>query len=497
MFDSLHLRRGTPERRASRFVHRGGNRRDRRTSRLAIFALLATLACGSQEDPSVPSTADSPGRAAQPSLILIVIDTVRADRLGIYGYERNTSPELDRWASSGAVFERAFASSSWTLPSFASIYTGQHPGRHGAGESLEGGDLRISRSDATLPMLAEIFSEAGYATVAFANNPFLHEKFGVARGFDDYSFVPASNSNIRDVEKTTGLALDWIDRHREVPFFAMVHYFDPHMDYAPPQDLRGTFAADYDGQLGFPVSQGAKIRNRKIVLDAADKEYLSDTYDEELLGTDRGLGKLLAGLSERKIMHDALVILTSDHGEEIFDHGSFEHGHTAYQELLHVPLVIWGPGISGRRITQPVSHVDLFATALEAAGLQHSGPATAGVSLLAAASSGTKIEPRPILADRTLHGRRHRVLIEWPYKSIEVSGRSNAMLFDLSRDPGELDDLAEREPSRLRDMIARFEAISPSANRETEEQRAVVLDDALRARLEALGYAAPSEEGQP
>jgi arylsulfatase A-like enzyme len=490
MFDSKQSRKGAPRGPAVRIIPTCRANPGRRVHLLAF--LLLTIACDATQD----IRSEDEGKARPASVVLIVIDTLRADRLGLYGYARETSPSLDRFAQQAAVFERAIASSSWTLPSFASIYTGQHPQRHGAGESLEGEGLQISGIDAGLPTLAELFSNAGHATVAFANNPFLHEKFGVARGFDDYSFVPASNTNIRDAEKTTDLALAWIDRHRESPFFAMIHYFDPHMDYEPPDDLRGTFAGDYSGPLGFPVGDGAKIRNRKIVLDEADRVYVSDSYDEELLATDRALGRLLARLAEGERGEETFVILTSDHGEELFDHGSFEHGHAAYQELLHVPLVIWGPGIEGRRIAQPVSHVDLFATALDAAGIAIPGE-HAGVSLLPAATTGAEPDARPIVADRTLHGRRHRVLIEWPYKSIDIVGRGESMLFDLAKDPGERNDLAGDEPDRSNAMIERFATLSPDPDRVGEESRAVALDDALREHLEALGYATPIDDGEP
>jgi arylsulfatase A-like enzyme len=186
------------------------------------------------------------------------------------------------------------------------------------------------------------------------------------------------------------------------------------------------------------------------------------------------------------------VVLTADHGEEIFDHGSFEHGHTAYQELLHVPLMMWGAGIEPERIPTPVSHVDLFPTLLDAAGLALPGDRP-GISLLGLLEleEHAVSSVRPILADRTLHGRRHRVLIRWPWKAIDIEGRSAAMLFDLESDPLEEHDLSEAQPERLAAMLAEFETLSPTPDRDDHERRAVALDDALRAQLEALGYSSP------
>lgn len=462
---------------------------------LAIASLVMAPACSEPEAPAPPTT-KQPVRAsrAERSVILIVLDTVRADHLGSYGYERPTSPQLDRWAERGALFEHAIASSSWTLPSFASIYTGHHPAQHEAGEPLESEQLSISGIREDLPTLAEIFSEAGHATVAFANNPFLHDKFGVARGFADYSFVPASNRDIRSATKTVDLALDWIDRHRGAPFFAMIHLFDPHMDYEPPEPVRGTFTKGYRGKLSFPVGDGSKIRNGKLTLDAADREYVGGSYDEEILFTDGEVGRLLDALAERGILGEGVVVLTADHGEEIFDHGSFEHGHTAYQELLHVPLMMWGAGIEPGRIPTPVSHVDLFPTLLDAAGLAlpEGRPGISLLGLLKLEDDDVSSE-RPILADRTLHGRRHRVLIRWPWKAIGIEGRSAAMLFDLESDPLEQHDLSEARPEQLAAMLAEFEILSPTPDREDHERRAVALDDVIRARLEALGYSSPHE----
>ncbi len=453
---------------------------------MGALLLVALGGCSESDAPEANAVAQ------RRSVVLIVLDTVRADHLRSYGYERPTSPHLERWAQHGALFENAIASSSWTLPSFASIYTGHHPGRHGAGERFEHSELRISGIAEDLPTLAERFREAGYATIAFATNPFLHRKFGVDRGFDEYSFVPASNRDIRDAETTVDLALAWFDQQSDRPCFAMIHLFDPHMDYFPPEDIRGKFTEGYEGPLEFPVTGGARIRSGILRLDAADEQYVIGSYDEELVYLDRELGRLLDGLAERELLEEGVVILTSDHGEEFFEHGSFEHGHAAYQELLHVPLVIWGESVQPSRISQPVSHVDLFPTALDAAGLEIPDDLP-GVSLLPAARAGTPIEPRPLIADRTLHDRRHRVLIRWPWKAIDVEGRRDAMLFHLEDDPHERNDLSKREPDRLQAMLKEFEVISPTTTRSEDQQEAEALDDAIREQLEALGYAKPRE----
>ena len=455
---------------------------------------LGILACR-EETPDAPaSDAIAPASERQRrSIVLIVLDTVRADHLGSYGYERDTSPEFDQWAARGALFEQAIASSSWTLPSFASIYTGQHPGRHGAGEYLDREAFQIAPIESDLPTLAEVFQAAGHATIAYANNPFLHEKFGVARGFDEYSFVPASNQNIRSAAKTVDLALGWLDRGARRPFFMMMHFFDPHMDYQPDAAVQGTFTRGYAGALGYPVTGGSKIRRGLLELDDADRAYIAGSYDEEILATDRALGRFLDGIEARGLLEEAVVIVTSDHGEELFDHGSFEHGHSAYQELMRVPLLILGAGIEPARIPHPVSHVDLFPSALDAAGLDVPADLP-GLSLVDVLARDRTLLDRPILADRTLHGRRHRVLIRWPWKAIDVEGRTASMLFHLERDPLEQNDLASAEAARLEAMLKEFEAHSPTRDRSEREREAVALDDAILRQLEALGYAQPGAD---
>ncbi|MBW2274620.1 MAG: sulfatase [Deltaproteobacteria bacterium] len=450
----------------------------------AALLCLAVFGCAEQESPAPAS-----GRP----IVLIVVDTLRADHLGSYGYPRPTSPAFDRWARGGALFERALATSSWTLPSFASIYTGLYPRQHGAGDRLDQEEWGVTGLDPELPVLAEILSEAGYVTGALANNPFLHEKFGVARGFADYRWHLGTNEVIRRADKTVDLALEWVDARAGAPFFLLVHFFDPHMDYDPPVGHRGRFTGSYRGKLPFPVTDAAKIKLGWIPLDDADRAYVTGSYDEEVAFTDEQLGRLLQGLEERGLMGEALVILTSDHGEELFERGSFEHGHSKYQELLHVPLVIWGEDVKPGRIDTPVSIVDLFPSVLEAAGLPVPEGGV-GISLLPAATGRGRPPERPILADGTLHGRRKHALIRWPWKAVAVPAQEETLLFNLEEDPGEQRNLADRHPERLRAMLAEFEAISPPRSREGP---AAEIDAGVREQLEALGYATPPAADGP
>lgn len=306
---------------------------------LAALAALAAAGCGS----------GAPERETPPAVLLIVGDTVRADHVGCYGYERETTPALDALAGEGERFDRAFAQSSWTLPSIASILTGQPPHVHGAGRA-EGGVLPLRTEVATL---AERLQAAGFATAAWINVLWLAPQSGAQRGFDvyDYRKTDATNRTMRDAKATTDAALAWMRRQRDAPFFMTVHYFDPHLTYDPPAPYDEMFRPQEAPRLprGFgSADQVFEIRSGSRQLDTAEKEALVARYDGELRYMDDQIGRLLDGLRDLGRWDDALVIFVSDHGEEFWDHGGFEHGHTHYREMIRVPLIVKRPGGAGR-----------------------------------------------------------------------------------------------------------------------------------------------------
>ena len=298
-------------------------------SRLALMLAAFSVACSGELRPQ--------------SIVLVVVDTVRADHLGTYGYTRLTSPELDRWAEQSALFTQAHANSPWTLTSFGTLYTGRLPSQHSAGRRIQDGPHPAwGELEASLPTLAELLFERGFTTAAIVNNPFLERRFGVARGFEHYDEGPTSNLRSRRADEVVDLALEWLDRREEGPFLLVIHLFDPHAGYDAPEEVRGTFTTGYDGKLEFPVAADGRIRLGLDELDESDQRFVMAAYDEELLYVDRHLGRLFAGLESRDLFEQALVVLTSDHGEEFWDHQRFEHGHTVYEEQLHVPLLFWG-----------------------------------------------------------------------------------------------------------------------------------------------------------
>jgi arylsulfatase A-like enzyme len=443
-----------------------------------VGALLLVTACA--------RAPEGPGSA-----VLIVIDTVRADHLGSYGYARPTSPALDRWAERGAVFERALASSSWTLPSVGSMLTGQLPSRHEAGVVLAPGlgwkRDRFARLDDSVPTLAQRLDADGYATAAVVNNAALHADFGLARGFETWDYFPATDEHNRSAAATVDLALAWLDRSSDQPFFLLVHFFDPHLAYDPPEPARGRFSGDYTGALGYPVHNALGLRLAVDQLDADDRRFVADAYDEELLALDGELGRLLDGMAERGLLETTLVVLTSDHGEELFDHGGFEHGHSTFQELLHVPLMAWGPGVRAGRIEAPVSHVDLLPTLLDALGRPL--PADlAGVSLWPLLRGGSAPPERMLVAEGLLYGADQRAVVRWPWKLVLRADGGQTGLFDLSADPGERHDLSAERPEVLARLQTEPAARLPDGEQLRARTRAAELDEQTRGQLRSLGY---------
>jgi arylsulfatase A-like enzyme len=278
--------------------------------------------------------------------------------------------------------------------------------------------------------------------------------------------------------------LRWLDeRDPSRRFLLVLHFFDPHLTYDPHRSVRGTFTSGYRGSLELPVGGLGEANATWEPIDPEDRRFVSGAYDEEVLFVDRQLERFFAGLEQRGLADETLVVLTADHGEELFDHGGFEHGHSLYQELLHVPLAFWGPGVEPGRIDAPVSLVDVLPTLLEGLGLPPL-PGLDGVSLWPLIARREALVERPIVAEGTLHGPERRALVRWPWKLVEVEGGAPG-LFDLERDPREKEDLAASQPERLRALgeeLARLRArTGPSAP--TPQ-----LDERMRSQLGELGY---------
>lgn len=308
-------------------------------------------------DPVLYSAQATPADTRKPNIIAISIDTLRADHLGAYGYERDTSPNLDRIFKEGFLFEHCMSASSWTTPSHATFFTGLHPVDHRAGTHL---GLRL-RSEFTT--LADLAHDAGYLTAAYTEGVAVGGSLGFYQGFDRYSDGPAKRPTLpKTAEATFGRAKRWLDRYGDLPFFMFVHTYEVHAPYAPPDDYLKKFS---DGSVASVTPSFGPPK------DDRERALWMNLYDGGIAYTDSVIGDFFAFLRAKGLLNNTIVILFSDHGEEFGDHGGSLHGLSLYNEQLHVPFFIRLPGASpaAGRIGEEISLADGFASVVELLGL--------------------------------------------------------------------------------------------------------------------------------
>jgi arylsulfatase A-like enzyme len=399
------------------------------------------------------------------------------------------SPRIDEFARSGVRFERAYAHAPWTLPAVASILTSLYPPQHGAGGYLP----RFRRLPDAARTLAEHFRDAGYATAEVINVDFLSETFGMTQGFEQVYFQTyASNIHVPTATETTNAALAWLSSRPAKPFFLLVHYFDPHLVYAPPSPFRERFAEPVDrldSSWVFGTRRDIVAFRRGVrQFDDATIRRAERLYDGEIAYTDSEVGRLLDGLETLDLDDDTVVALSSDHGEEFLDHGSFEHGHSLFDELVRVPLIIRArTDDSARIVTATVGHVDLAPTLCELAGIEPDS-AFVGQSLVAL-MNGNDGEGRPALFQGNFWSHPLQGWFADGYKLILAEGRS-PLLFNLIDDPLELHDLAGSQPDlRIRMTEALERARDEMLLQGIPKDQPVQLSPETLQRLRSLGYA--------
>ncbi len=433
------------------------------------------------------------------NIVLVSIDTLRPDHLGCYGHHRNTSPAIDRLAREGARFETVASSTSWTLPAHASMLTSQPDILH-----------RVLWDDDKLDpnriSLAEILQDNGYRTGAVFTGPYLLPRFGLDQGFDDYMDATLYDKDIDNSEvlkasekgRTTPRAMDmmeeWLDRGPEKPFFFFLHLFDAHPDFVPPPPYDTMFDPGYNGDItGRNIFNNDKIHKN---MDKEDLEHLIALYDGEIRFVDEaGIKRLLQILSERDLLDNTLIIITSDHGEEFFEHGEMAHRNNLYDTTLLVPLIIWRPGlIKSADITgRQVRIVDIMPTVLDVLGMGPCPEAT-GLSLVPLIENPHGDHgPRPNLAELT-GGRLHmEALRQSSSKFIFDYKKRGPSYFDLDKDPAEKNPLALESNQKAQKAANKFHVIREKTLQardslkwgDTGPQK---MDPELRERLESLGY---------
>jgi arylsulfatase A-like enzyme len=396
---------------------------------------------------------------------MISLDTLRADHLVPYGYARQTSPALARFATQAVRFDQAHAHSTATLPSHLSLLTSLLPPQIGitrpGGPHTSQRSTRLRLSDRVVT-LAEVLRDHGYRTAAFSDGGFVIPYYGFDRGFDHFSATSAAEGAYRNgFRQGIRRLMGWLDEgpQGDTPFFVFLHTYDVHEPYSPPAPFDRAFTDQtYRGfaeARGFPA-RPAELSRRRDQLTEQDVERARGFYDNGVLATDRALGRLLAMLRERGLYEQSLVVVLSDHGEEFLDHGDFGHGPRVYQELARVPLLLRLPGAAhgGQVVAQPVGLVDVAPTLLDLLGIDapedFAGRSLRGV--IEGSDDGRWLAERAIYVDVPDVTKGVAALRRGAWKL--VRSRAGAELYDLERDPGETRDLARDEPDRTRALAA-------------------------------------------
>jgi arylsulfatase A-like enzyme len=431
-----------------------------------------------------------------PNVLILVIDALRPDHLGCYGYALDTSPAIDALARRGVLFADATSLSSYTRASVPSIFASIRPGAHGV---LSQGKKVEMLSD-EYKTLAETLKERGYVTAAFVPNPSLQRAFNFDQGFDlyddDFQIAVRGNQEYETARRINERTLRWLRANHGKPFFAYLHYRDVHAPYVPPPPYDRMF--DKPGE-GRPLTeaeyktQPPDVRQPRRFRDLGS--YI-EQYDGEIRYTDDHLARLLETLSQEGFLDNTVIFLTADHGESFLEHGSWTHGTGLYEELARVPLLLILPGEkhAGQRVEAPVQTTDLYPTVLDLLDAEIP-PELQGKSLFGAIEG--KADPdRPVFGE-ALVGRGHRPKNFGQFVAVRAGGwkliynrwSRSGELYHLSEDPAETRNLVDREPERARALLRLIAAHDrENAQRSHRVDGQEPLPEDVVEGLRSLGY---------
>jgi arylsulfatase A-like enzyme len=427
-----------------------------------------------------------PSRPAENTrpVIILDIDTLRADHLGCYGYHRDTSPNIDRMAAEAVRFDWTLSQAPNTPPSQTSILTSLYPSTHG----MFGKDDRVPDEVTTL---AESMSAAGYTTAAFVDGGWMSPHWNIDQGFELYDSGPS-----RGLAKIGPKAIRWVRRHADENFLLLIHTYDVHSGYEPPDEYRDLFL---DGlkkpTKGFePTSDKMKAIHRRArkgklnTLPKRDIEYAKALYDAEIRYVDDWIGKFMGVLDELGLLDNAVVILLSDHGEEFQEHGWVLHSQL-YTTVTRIPLIIRPPGgTEGRTVSDLVESIDIMLTILEMTGVPFPESPIHGRSLVGL-MEGAQRDPATAYGEfPPFGGTRHHA--DPVYHLVTLDGPGTAALYDYRNDPLELEDLSEANPEvveRMRHTLDNWSSALAAMDR-LDEVAPGELDPEVEEQLRALGY---------
>ncbi len=504
-------------------------RATRRTRLTAVAAVAVFVCIGTLKEPITAALGTvarglTGGKSdGSRNVILILTDTLRADYLSCYGFEWNTSPALSRLASGGALFERHISQSTWTLPATASLLTGLYPSSHGA--NAEGSAL----PDEPVT-LAESMKRAGYRTAAFTENRYVTPRFGFGQGFETFRpfwdpwlykstllfrvsrRVPHFDltdkeiypddlhdpAQLRwDAATTVDRALSWLDKTGDAPFFLYVHFMNPHGPYGPREYLLEDPARPAERLLDHPRDKGGPypLRPRAEALADATRESLIKLYAADIRYVDNAVGRLLAEVDRRGLRDETLVIFTADHGEEFYEHGSWNHGASTFQSIVHVPLIVSCPGLidEGIRVHPVTRTIDVMPTILELTG-RDVPERVQGRSLRGHLGLGAAPAPLAAYTEGAHHTSEEPIALEsvtteeWKLMRVAVADDEAVLLYDLANDPGEITDLAAARPAMRDSLLRELGRWNQVARMYRPDTESIELDPATVEELRALGY---------
>jgi len=436
------------------------------------------------------------------NVILIVVDALRANHLGCYGYKRDTSPNIDRLAKEGVLFTSTFSQGGATRIAVPSLFTSLYPSVH-----------KVYTIQDKLPnefiTLVEVLKEYNYITAGFSAMPFLKKDYNLNQGFsfyvDKYFYTSNTSKHTQHDSLVTQNVLGWLDNHSKIPFFIYIHYVGAHGPYLAPSPFDRIFwKQDVNEEMKNFVKRFYASPKRHPLLEGMwpDKhmfDYIISQYDGRIAHIDDLIKTLLKELGRLDLSKNTLVILTSDHGEEFLDHGSYFHENSLYDELIHVPLIMRLPGVvpQGKVIPNLVRHIDIMPTILDILDIPYNNPMQ-GVSLLPLikGESTPKLE---VFSEGHPGGRHLKGIRTERYKFVEVytfpTNTYSYELYDLEADPKELNNLVKKRPqeaellkTRLRDYTLSCEKIRKSILGEGFVDKPVILDEESKEQLRSLGY---------
>ncbi len=423
---------------------------------------------------------DRLGSGQGSNVVLITIDALRARNLGAYGYARETSPHIDALAREGALFQAAFAPSPWTIPSLGSLLTSSYPHQHLARTyRLPGKKPAIARMRDDATTLAHVLARNGYQTAMFFQSAYPLLDMGLGAGFD-------LHQEIRD-ERTDPIR-SWIRASKDGRFFVWIHFFKPHTPYFPSARSDGLLQAERlaDHRSLAELWPKPECARRRAEATPEELRIRMGFYDEAIRDSDFLVGEVMEELRRSGVAGRTLVVVSSDHGEEFFEHGGCDHGYSLYDELLHVPLVLWQPGVvpAGRSLAGQVRTLDLAPTILELLELER--PKQFVGESLAKHLRGDDVN-LPVFSGFLIDGEDAVALRHAGFKYVHRPSRFADELYDLRADPGETTNLVESTfHPRLREM--REQTLRWLEQAAQAPPQTLRLDDAQLERLRALGY---------